>query len=153
MHASIELKELTFVIKNLQIKDLKVVVEMEQRCYTDPWPKITFINIMLADSICRGAYSDQTLAGYLIAIKYPKWLHLVNLAVDVPYRKHGLGRTMLKDLLQTCEKTGKEHVTLEVRRSNLAAINLYSSEGFRQVGTQPKYYIDDEDAFIFTKVI
>jgi ribosomal-protein-alanine N-acetyltransferase len=39
--------------------------------------------------------------------------------------------------------------TLEVRRSNEAAINLYKSYGFRAVGVRPAYYQDDrEDAVI-----
>ena len=42
-------------------------------------------------------------------------------------------------------------VTLEVRKSNLVAINLYQKLGFEIVGTRKNYYFDNrEDALIMT---
>jgi len=39
--------------------------------------------------------------------------------------------------------------TLEVRRSNAAALELYRSFGFRPVGIRPNYYVDEgEDAIV-----
>jgi [ribosomal protein S18]-alanine N-acetyltransferase len=39
--------------------------------------------------------------------------------------------------------------TLEVRRSNVAAITLYRALGYRQVGIRPNYYTDEgEDAIV-----
>ena len=40
-------------------------------------------------------------------------------------------------------------VTLEVRRSNAAAVRLYRRFGFRAVGVRPNYYAEDqEDAIV-----
>ena len=40
-------------------------------------------------------------------------------------------------------------MTLEVRRSNAAALRLYRRFGFRAVGVRPNYYAEDqEDAIV-----
>jgi ribosomal-protein-alanine N-acetyltransferase len=39
-----------------------------------------------------------------------------------------------------------QHLLLEVRRSNRAAITLYRALGFFAMGVRPRYYADDEDA-------
>ena len=44
---------------------------------------------------------------------------------------------------------GYKTVTLEVRRSNLAAIHLYETSGFKRVGVRRRYYASDgEDAIV-----
>ena len=46
-------------------------------------------------------------------------------------------------------QAGATAVTLEVRRTNTAAQQLYHNMGFKQVGVRRKYYDDGEDALLF----
>jgi ribosomal-protein-alanine N-acetyltransferase len=71
----------------------------------------------------------------------------MNIAVDPPRRRRGIGAAMLEAVI---ERAGRaESFTLEVRPSNPGAIVLYERFGFRIAGTRPRYYQDTgEDAVI-----
>jgi ribosomal-protein-alanine N-acetyltransferase len=61
----------------------------------------------------------------------------------------GIGEIMLKAVLEEILEKGTPFVTLEVRKSNEAAILLYRKFGFEVIGTRTRYYRDnDEDAHI-----
>src|SRR5204862_1925180 len=72
-------------------------------------------------------------------------VHLLNLAVHPDARRRGHGRALVAHLLRVAADQGCRYLTLEVRRSNLAAIELYRSVGFDPVGVRPRYYVDDEE--------
>ncbi|MGB9521886.1 MAG: GNAT family N-acetyltransferase, partial [Anaerolineales bacterium] len=74
---------------------------------------------------------------------------IATIGVLPQFRHQGIGTS----LLQECEKhLATQLMRLNVRRSNLEAINLYKNLGYRQISTIPHYYIDGEDAYIFEKV-
>lgn len=88
-----------------------------------------------------------SLAGYLIASRYADVWHLMNVAVDPPVRRQGLGALLLEDLIARVSPA--EPITLEVRPSNGPAISLYKRYGFQAAGLRPGYYRDTgEDALI-----
>lgn len=56
---------------------------------------------------------------------------LGSLYVNIKYRKYGIGKELVKQLIKLAEKQeGIESVKLYVKNKQLAAINLYSSLGF-----------------------
>ena len=52
----------------------------------------------------------------------------------------GLGRKMLEHLLGVARSCPSEVLFLEVRPSNIQAIDLYRRFGFNEVGTRQGYY-------------
>ncbi len=77
--------------------------------------------------------------------------HIVTLAVRQDHRRRGLGELLLIAGIETAVARGQEMITLEVRRSNEAAISLYAKYGFVQAGIRRGYYTDNhEDAVIMT---
>jgi len=79
--------------------------------------------------------------------------HLLNLSVAVEHQGQGLGRHLLRHLIRQVQAQGVEVLFLEARPSNHAALALYRSEGFLQVGTRPRYYPGErerEDALVFS---
>lgn len=74
--------------------------------------------------------------------------HITTLAVHPHYRRQGLGQMLLITLLAQARHRHLEWATLEVRRSNQAAIALYQQIGFEPLGERRKYYPDGEDALI-----
>lgn len=76
-------------------------------------------------------------------------LHLLNLAVHPAHRRQEIGRGLLSFALQMGRAGEAKFAILEVRPSNMAALNLYQSAGFVPVGRRPDYYSDShEDAII-----
>lgn len=65
------------------------------------------------------------------------------------HRGQGTGKRLTHGLLQYISNLGAAYATLEVRRSNEIAQNLYKSLGFVQLGVRKRYYADNgEDALI-----
>ena len=69
--------------------------------------------------------------------------------MDPACRGRGLGQALLESILRLWSDRGAERATLEVRRSNLAAISLYAKLGFNVAGIRRDYYTEPvEDALI-----
>lgn len=75
--------------------------------------------------------------------------HITNIAIHPNYRRHGLGHVIVDELLAICRRSNIVGITLEVRRSNVAAISLYEKHGFIVEGIRKHYYEDNkEDAYV-----
>ena len=142
-----------FTIRNLGYGDLPQVIAIERRAFPTPWSLAMFVlELSKPSSICLAAVEDDgsrsgKLLGYTICSRYADVWHVMNIAVDPPWRRRGIGSALLTALI---ERAGPgESYTLEVRPSNPGAIVLYERFGFRTAGTRPRYYRDTgEDAVI-----
>jgi len=74
---------------------------------------------------------------------------LLNLAVGAPFRRRGIGRRLLSELVSRHPGT----IWLEARESNRVARNLYEILGFRQSGRRPYYYPDSDEGAIVMNVL
>jgi ribosomal-protein-alanine N-acetyltransferase len=74
-------------------------------------------------------------------------LHITTIAVRPEYRRRGHARALIGAALGAFPDAS--HVHLEVRPTNVEAIVLYESLGFRETGRRPRYY-GDEDALLMT---
>ncbi len=73
---------------------------------------------------------------------------ILNIAVHPDYRRQGIGKAILDELLERGKRMGVKAFTLEVRESNQNARRLYEKKGFRFVGVRKGYY-HGEDACIY----
>jgi ribosomal-protein-alanine N-acetyltransferase len=74
-------------------------------------------------------------------------LHITTIAVKPEYRRRGHARALIGAALDSYPNASHAH--LEVRPTNVEAIALYESLGFRKTGRRPRYY-GDEDALLMT---
>jgi ribosomal-protein-alanine N-acetyltransferase len=96
------------------------------------------------------------LTGYSIMSIAAAEAHVLNLCVHPSAQGMGFGRRMLNALLLKAEDSEVEKVFLEVRPSNEAALHLYRSVGFAQIGVRPAYYQAEhgrEDAVILAATL
>jgi ribosomal protein S18 acetylase RimI-like enzyme len=73
------------------------------------------------------------------------------MAVATGRRDSGIGTRLLNAFLQQCAREGISSVVLEVRVSNLRAMEFYRRFGFREAGPLPAYYPDGEDGILMTR--
>jgi [ribosomal protein S18]-alanine N-acetyltransferase len=136
-------------IRHLSYQDLPQVIATERRAFPTPWSLAMFVlELSKSSGICLAAFVEERLVGYLICSRYETVWHVMNIAVAPEYRRRSIARRLMGELFQ---RAGGDHAryTLEVRRSNSEAIDLYESEGFRSAGLRPRYYQDNgEDALI-----
>ncbi|MHB8060026.1 MAG: ribosomal protein S18-alanine N-acetyltransferase [Gaiellaceae bacterium] len=137
-------------IAPLQFADLDRVEEIEKECYGLPWSRAMFAGELIkSSSICVGAFRLERVIGYLIVSLYVDDWHIMNLAVDPAWRRRGVAALLLDDFFARSEGGRERGYTLEVRRSNDAAIRLYEKFGFVARGIRRGYYVDDhEDALV-----
>ncbi len=78
-------------------------------------------------------------------------IHVSTIATHPQWRGRGLGELLLLALLLESYEHPATMVTLEVRRSNTVAQELYRKYQFEEVGIRPRYYRDTgEDALLMT---
>jgi len=94
--------------------------------------------------LCQGQQLLAMASGWLVVDE----LHITLVAVDPGQQRRGLGRRVLEALLLVAGQQGALHATLEVARSNTAAVALYRRLGFRDAGVRRRYYRNGEDALI-----
>ena len=63
--------------------------------------------------------------------------HIARVIIAPARRRSGLGRQMLLAVLDQARARGLNQLTLNVRRQNRAAIELYSELGFQEIGPRP----------------
>ena len=116
----------------------------------DPWPAAAFNReLASAHNHYVGARIGETLVGYAgisrLGRRPPFEYEVHTIGVDPAYQGQGIGRRLLSGLLDFADGGA---VYLEVRTDNEAAIALYHSVGFTQIGLRRRYYrVSGADAY------
>ncbi|WP_287154555.1 ribosomal protein S18-alanine N-acetyltransferase [Candidatus Solincola tengchongensis] len=138
------------VIRRMSPEDLPEVMELERRAFSAPWTEEMYRREMEKWEGCYlVARSGGELAGYGGALLILDEAHVMTLAVREDLRRRGIGARLLLELVRRAERMGARFLTLEVRKSNRPAIELYTRFGFQVMGERRQYYLDNlEDALI-----
>ena len=136
-------------IRTLHYSDLPEVAAIERRAFPTPWSIAMFVlELSKPSGVCLAATLDGKLVGYTVCSRYDSVWHVMNIAVEPKLRRRGIASALLSELYARAGDPGAQF-TLEVRRSNHAAIELYERDGFRIAGLRRRYYQDNgEDALI-----
>ncbi len=139
------------LVREMQKKDLKAVLELEHEIFGSPWT-IEFFAAELERgdrSIYLLAELDGRVVGYSGAQLIGNEVHLTNMAVSPGERRRGIGSALLVETARRGMELGARWLTLEVRESNLSARSFYRRFGFEEIGLRRGYYTDSgEDAVI-----
>lgn len=120
--------------------DIEAVVAIEQRAYPFPWTAGIFRDCLRAGHHCWVLEAGAEIIGYGVLSAAAGEAHILNVCIDPDRQGAGLGRRLLRRLVDLARWHHAEQVFLEVRPSNPKAIALYRSEGFNEIGTRPNYY-------------
>jgi len=153
-------------------RDLPGILEIERLSFDNPWSRDAFERelslpfsrlivatqastpaakasiktpIRAADSM---AGEDAGLSGFLCRWLVADECHILNVAVHPQMRQHGIGKRLMQHALAEARAQHAQVVTLEVRRSNLAARALYRKLEFQERRLRRNYYGQGEDAIV-----
>lgn len=129
------------------------IATLEVQCFSDPW-SINAIHSELKNplSLWLVALDGETVAGYVGSQSVLDEADMMNLAVAPDYRRQGIAKNLIRNLIGMLKANGVVRLFLEVRVSNQSAIRLYEKLGFSEVGRRPGYYTNPkEDALILRK--
>jgi [ribosomal protein S18]-alanine N-acetyltransferase len=137
----------------MQETDLKSVVAIEMESFSDPWSEAAFKSDLTSEmSWPIVALQNDTVIGYGILYIVAGELQIGNFAVAVPFRRRGVGRKMMDEIIRIAAEKECDSIFLEVRESNEAAQVLYFSFGFEIVGRRTGYYSKPrENALLMAK--
>lgn len=97
-------------------------------------------------------YQDNEIVGYLdYSLIYDR-IEIDNFFVEEEYRGCGIGKKLLSYLVVIGINNHVVNMTLEVRKSNDIARNLYKKFGFREVALR-KFYYGNEDGILMEKQV
>ncbi|MDR1068697.1 MAG: ribosomal protein S18-alanine N-acetyltransferase [Clostridiales Family XIII bacterium] len=148
-----------FKIRRARPEDIDGMYRVERACFPLPWSrddlkKDATENILAVYLVAEAASGSAGNGGNEIAGYAGVWVvldegHITNVAVHPDRRRQGVAAMLLLQLLEAAREKGAERFTLEVKRTNEAAISLYERYGFRITDYRKGYYREDgEDAAI-----
>lgn len=128
------------VLRPMDHQDLTEVLHNERSAYSHPWTEGIFRNCLVSGYENWVMEQEGKLCGHVVLSFVLDESHLLNICVAPGYQGAGLGRELLSFAIQRAKRKGVTGMFLEVRESNMAAIQLYESAGFREIGRRRGYY-------------
>jgi ribosomal-protein-alanine N-acetyltransferase len=134
----------------MTLRDLDEVLVIERASFSRPWTREMFVAELSENSRARFFVAETAhgLVGYVGGWVVLDDMQVVSLAVSPDARRRGIASRLLERLFESAGD-GLRRASLEVRRSNQAAIAMYERFGFRQAGLRVGYYDEPkEDALL-----
>jgi [ribosomal protein S18]-alanine N-acetyltransferase len=122
--------DLAVHIRAMTEADLDEVAKVEVRAYEFPWTRGIFSDCLRAGYGCFVLARQAEIIGYFVLSVAANEGHVLNVCIDPAEQRRGLGRRLMKRLMDLARWHRCERVFLEVRPSNPKAIALYHDLGF-----------------------
>lgn len=141
-------------ISPLKLEHIDRILTIDALCFPTPWSRKSLEREVENNALTK--YVVAKKSGIVIGYA-GMWVildegHITNVAVHPEYRGIGAGSLLLEALIEICKIELIKSMTLEVRKSNIRAQNLYKKYGFSEKGIRKEYYRDNkEDALIMWK--
>jgi ribosomal-protein-alanine N-acetyltransferase len=138
-------------IKDAIDRDLPRILEIERLAFPSPWSLASFQReLTLPFSRVMVALPDDcnSIVGFLCRWLIADECHVLNIAVHPDSRRLGIGGVLITEAISEARGAGVGVVTLEVRRTNVAARQLYRKFNFEERRLRRHYYGPGEDAII-----
>jgi ribosomal-protein-alanine N-acetyltransferase len=125
-----------------EIKDADTIGKLHAQGFYRGWPREEFESFLRGQEtpVFVAADSKRRIAGFLILRLAADEAELITVAVDPKWRKKGIGRALLRAAFADLMMSPARRMFLEVAADNAAAIRLYQTEGFKEVGRRDGYY-------------
>ncbi|MBQ5901116.1 MAG: ribosomal protein S18-alanine N-acetyltransferase [Clostridia bacterium] len=148
-----KLSKYSFSIRPFEAGDATAVAKIEEVCFSHPWSEKTILEAYNSNTkffVCENGQGD--VIGYAGLSHVVDEGYVTNIAVLPEFRGFHIGKRLVDALIKYAEENKLAFITLEVRESNLPAINLYEKSGFKQVGTRKNFYDSPkENASLMTR--
>ena len=140
-------------IRYASSNDFDKIYEIEKRVFSNPWSKESIKNELDNDSKSLNLISeiDGQLMGYFFSHMISNEVHILNIAIDVSFQHRGNGEDFFNQIFKKYLEYA--NVFLEVKRTNLPAINLYHKFGFEEIDIRKMYYSDGQDAVVMSRKV
>ena len=146
---------LSIEVRDMVNADLDRIVEIENLCFKAPWAKedlyreindnkLAVLQVITVNDLVVGFcdYWNTFDSGTICQI-----------AIHPDYQHQKLGSKLLEEVIKDAKAKKTRTLTLEVRASNIKAINFYKKFGFKVTLVKEAYYSNGEDAIYMIKEV
>jgi ribosomal protein S18 acetylase RimI-like enzyme len=126
----------TFAIRLMNFDDLNSVQKLDADAFSPVW-RVSREMLEIAfqqATIATVAEDDDGVIGYQISTAGPGGGHLARLAVHPRAQEHGIGYTLVRDMLAHFSRRGAFKITVNTQSDNVASLALYEKIGFKRTG-------------------
>ncbi|MBU1035722.1 ribosomal protein S18-alanine N-acetyltransferase [bacterium] len=142
------------VIRPMEIDDLKKVLEIEKQSFPVPWTYDLFFSELTRNRYARYFVleKDKRIIGYLGFWLMRDNIHITNIAIAEKFQRRGYGGKLLKFVEEEAIVHKIKKISLEVRKSNCIAQDMYRKYGYKVMRVLRNYYQEEkEDALVMEK--
>ena len=137
------------MIREFNKKDIKDINEIGSLIKSDFVEKYSIPEILNYEYSKIFVYDDLCIKGFIQIEKHFEIIDIINIAVKEDFQHLGIGEALINFIISNYNV---EKIMLEVRESNVKAINFYKKNGFIEINRRKKYY-GNEDAIIMERSI
>ena len=138
-------------ISLMGLNDLEEAYKIELSVNPSPWKYETFLSSFEVGHkglICK---QDNQIIGFIIFSPINPEAHILSISVKKEMQSKGIGTLLFNSMLDQCQVMNYKKIFLEVRASNIQAINFYEKLGFSKDAIRNNYYTDNsEDALLMS---
>ena len=133
------------VLRDLSASAAAQCARLHGAAFAHGWSAGEFERLSAAGNMLGdGAFSPAgALTGFVLSRRAADEAEILTIAVDAGQRRGGIGRALLACHLARLASLGTRQLFLEVEAENIAALALYKSYDFKQVGERQGYYRKD----------
>ena len=131
---------MALLLKKFNYSDLKSILDIQKSEARSYWSERQILDV------CDDIYvlKDKTITlGFIVIKKISPDAEIHNLIIKDNYRNQGLGKVLVKLMLDTLEES-ITRIYLEVAANNEPALRLYRASGFTEIGRRHGYYSGDK---------
>jgi ribosomal-protein-alanine N-acetyltransferase len=142
-------------LRRAVLEDVPALAALEAACFTHPWTRAQIQEEVARDPpdmvlVLEGPGSPggapAGIRAYCSFRLVLDEMHVMNVAVDPGFRRHGLARRLLAFATARAARAGARRALLELRAGNREAL------GFRSLGLRREYYGEPtEDALVLAR--
>ncbi len=144
--------EKEWAIRPATLDDLPAIVLVEERVHAFPWTlesfQAEFQKPYSHFFVITDDETDSIIAGYIVFWILFDECQILNVAVDTSHRGMGHAKRLVREAVKAAVRVNLKKVTLEVRKSNQPAIELYQGLGFTIRNVRKEFYSNGEDAYV-----
>lgn len=128
-------------ISKMERDDIIGIYEVEKESFPVPWPMSSFeeeLNNLFARYLV--AKINNRIVGYIGLWFVMDECHITNIAVLPEFRRNKVASKLVNEMFRLCKFYETSYILLEVRKSNVPAINFYKKIGFKEDSIRKDYY-------------
>jgi len=153
----------TFTLRRFKPSDLEQVMHINRMCLPENYTTFFFMDLYERfPATFLVAEENGEVVGYIMCrietgtpsfklLGITRKGHVISIAVLPGHQREGIGYELMREAMQSMVNYNTKECYLEVRASNMPAVNLYKKMGFEITRTIRGYYADGEDAYVMAR--